>query len=46
MDVPRLGDEWKLQLPAYAIAITMATLDPSCICDLHCRLQQHLILNP
>ena len=34
----------ELQLPAYTI-IT-ATLDLSCICDLHLHLQQHQILNP
>ena len=36
--------ELELQLPAYTI-IT-ATLDLSCICDLHLYLQQHQILNP
>ena len=34
MDVPRLGVEWELQLPAYPSAT--ATSDPSHICDLHC----------
>ena len=34
--------ELKLQLPAYATA----TPDPSCICDLHCSLWQHQLLNP
>ena len=32
-EVPRLGVELELQLPVYATAI--ATLDPSCNCDLH-----------
>ena len=44
MEVPRLGVEPELQLPAYATAIAM--LDPSCICDLHCSLQQCRILSP
>ena len=33
VEVPRLGVELELQLPAYATAI--ATQDLSCICDLH-----------
>ena len=33
MEVPRLGVELELQLPAYATAT--ATWDLSCICDLH-----------
>ena len=44
MEVPRLGIEFKLQLLAYTTATAMP--DPSCICDLHCSLQQHQILNP
>ena len=44
MEVPRLGIESELQLQAYTIAT--ATLDPSCVCDLCCSLQQHWILNP
>ena len=40
MEVPGLG----LQLPAYATATAKPGL--SCICDLHCSLQQHWILNP
>ena len=44
MEVPELGVESELQLPAYAIA--MAVLDLSLICDLHCSLQQHWILKP
>ena len=42
MEVPRLGVELELQLPAY----TTATPDPSCICDLHYSSWQHWILNP
>ena len=44
MEVPRLGVELELQLPAYTAAI--ATWDLSCICDLHCSLWQCQILNP
>ena len=43
MEVPRLGVEFKLQLPAYTIA--MATLDPSHICELCHSLLQCLIFN-
>ena len=43
MEVPRLGVESELQLPAYTTAT--ATLDPSLICDLHQSSQQHQILN-
>ena len=43
MEVSKLGDESELQLLAYTIATAM--LDPSHICDLHCRLQQCQILN-
>ena len=31
---------------AEASATVIATLDPSCICDLHCSLWQCQILNP
>ena len=34
MEVPMLGVEWELQLPAYATATATATPDPSRICDL------------
>ena len=44
IEVPRLGVESELQLPAYATAT--ATQDPSCVCDLHHSSQQHWILNP
>ena len=44
MEVPRLGVESKLHLLAYATAT--ATLDPSCIFNLHHSSQQSQILNP
>ena len=44
MEVPRLGVESELQLPAYTIAT--ATRDPSCVCDLHHSSWQCWILNP
>ena len=44
MEVPRLGVELELQLPAYGTVT--ATPDLSCACDLCCSLQQHWILNP
>ena len=44
MEVPRLGVELELQLPAYATATAMP--DPSHIFDLRHSLQQHQILNP
>ena len=43
-EVPRLGVQSELQLPAYATAT--ATRDLSCICDLHHRSWQGCILNP
>ena len=43
MEVPRLGVEWELQLPAYATAT--ATPDPIVICALSRNLQQCRILN-
>ena len=36
MEVPRLGVELELPLLTYTTAAE--TLDPSCICDLHCSL--------
>ena len=42
MQVPRLGVEPELQLPA----LTTAIPDPSCICNLHHSSWQHWILNP
>ena len=44
MEVPRLGAESELQLPAYTTAT--ATPDPSRVCDLHHSSQQRRILNP
>ena len=44
MEVPRLGVESELQLPAYTTAT--ATPDPSRICNLHHSSQQYQILNP
>ena len=39
MEVPRLGAEYELHLPAYNTATAMATAtamqDPSHVCDLH-----------
>ena len=43
-EVPRLGFELELELPAYTTAI--ATADPSHICDPQHSLQQCCILNP
>ena len=43
MEVPRLGVESEPQLPAYARGT--ATLDPSCICNLHHSSQQRRIRN-
>ena len=44
MEVPRLGAELELQLPAYAT--TTATPDPSHVFDLHHSSRQHQIPNP
>ena len=44
MEVPRLGFELELQLPAYTTATAMP--DPSHICSLHHSSWQHRILNP
>ena len=44
MDIPRLGVEWELELPAYTTATAMP--DPSCICDLNHSSWQRQILNP
>ena len=44
MEVPRLGIELDLQLPAYATAKAMP--DPSCVCNLHHSSWQCRILNP
>ena len=44
MEVPWLGVESELQLPAYTTATAM--WNPSCICDLHHSSQQHQVFNP
>jgi len=43
MEIPRLGVELQLQLPAYITAT--ATQDLSHVCDLHHSSRQHQILN-
>ena len=43
MEVPGLGVEWELLLPAYTIVTAM--LDPSCICDLRCGEAQDQTCN-
>ena len=44
MEVPRVGVESELQLPAYATATAM--WDPNRVCDLHHSSRQHWIFNP
>ena len=44
MEVPRVGVEAELQLPAYTTAT--ATWDPSCIWDLNHTLRQGQLFNP
>jgi len=44
MEVPRLGVEGELQLPAYAAATAMQ--DPSHICELYHSSRQRRILHP
>ena len=44
MEIPRIGVQSELHVPAYATAT--ATLDPSYICNLHHRSQQRWIFNP
>ena len=44
MEIPRLGVQPELQLPAYTTAT--ATSDPSHICDLHHSSRKRQILNP
>ena len=46
MEVPRLGVEWELQLPANTTAIATAMQYLSLVCDLHHSSQQRRILNP
>ena len=45
MEVPRLGVESELQLPAYATATATPAPHSSCIYALRCSLQQCRILN-
>ena len=45
MEVPRLGVELELQLPAYTTT-AIAVLDLSCVCGLYHSSWQHRILNP
>ena len=45
-EVPGLGVKSELQWLADTIATATATPDLSHICDLHCSLRQHWILNP
>ena len=44
MEVPRLGVESELRLPADSTAIAIPDL--SLICDLYYRSEQHQLLNP
>jgi len=44
MEIPGLGVESELQLPAYTTVT--ATSDQSHICDLHHSLWQRWVLNP
>ena len=44
MEVPRLGVQMELKLPAYTTAI--ATWDLSCVCDLYHSSWKHRNLNP
>ena len=44
IEVPRLGVELELQLPAYTA--DMAMQDLSCVCSLHHGSLQHRVLNP
>ena len=46
MEVPRLGVELELKLPAYTTATATAMQDPNHVCNLHHGSQQHQILNP
>ena len=46
MEVPRLGVESKLQLPADTTATATATPDPWRVCNLYHRSWQRWILNP
>ena len=43
MEIPRLGVEWELQLPAHTTATAMP--DPSCVCNLQHSSWQRWIFN-
>ena len=40
MEVPRVGVQSEMQLPAYSIATVTATRDPNFICNLYLNLQK------
>ena len=44
MEIPRLGVELELQVPAYTTDTAMQDL--SQVCDLHHSSKQHRVLNP
>ena len=46
MEIPKLGAELELQLPAYATATAAATWDRSHVCDLYHSSWQQWIFNP
>ena len=46
MEVPRLGVQSELQLPAYTTATATAISDLSHVCNLHHSSRQRQILNP
>ena len=46
MEIPKLGVESELHLPAYITATATATWDPSHVCDPHHSSQRRQILNP
>ena len=46
MEIPRLGLELELKVPAYATATTTVTPDLSSVCDLHHGSWQCQILDP
>ena len=46
MEVPGLGVESELQLPAYTTVTATTTQDPSLICNLHGSSWQRWLSNP
>ena len=46
MEVPRLGVQSELQVPAYTTATATTTWDQSHVCNLHHSSRPHRILNP